>query len=82
VDTTSPYRPKNRSRAAIAALAVWLVLTALIMLAIASTGFTDVQVQFGPTPRYDYCTREWRQQNLPPDMQAQFTDWCEQRPGR
>lgn len=81
--STTTVRSGHRPRStAIFALIVWFVLTMLVMLGIASTGFSDFRVQLVPTPRYAYCTKEWRQQHLPLDLQAQFADWCEQRPGR
>ena len=83
MDSTTPYRSTNRSRTAVVVtLILWLALIAVTMISIAQTGFIALRLLSVPTPHYEYCTKEWRQQQLPLDMQAQFTDWCEHRSGR
>lgn len=59
-----------------------LVAAALIgMSAIPAAQTAGAAAQATPVPRYAYCSKEWRQQQLPANMQATFEDWCEHRPG-
>lgn len=65
-------------------LLVWFAFFAVVLMAmsaIPALQSASVAVQPPPAPRYAYCTKAWRQQQLPANMQATFEDWCEHRPG-
>jgi hypothetical protein len=65
-------------------LLTWFALVAVVLIGmsvIPGPQPSAAVAQPTPAPRYAYCSKAWRAQQLPPDMQAIFEDWCEHRPG-
>lgn len=65
-------------------LFAWMALVAVILIGMSAIPAMQsaTLAQPTPAPRYAYCTKEWREHQLPLDMRAIFEDWCEHRPGR
>lgn len=81
--TNPNTQPRQRVWGPIAASSALLACVAVIAaVGLSNLSAAPAQGASGSPQRHAYCTKEWRQANLPAEMLPIFEDWCEHRPGR